>query len=85
MLFINWLKAWEKLNMEYYEEKILRFKILSKLNEESDTPENWCLTASASSLENAEAMLDSPRVKRRCLDYKIVDAGSATTITREVY
>tara|TARA_R110000787_G_scaffold216407_1_gene325517 strand:- start:509 stop:763 length:255 start_codon:yes stop_codon:yes gene_type:complete len=73
-------------NMEgYYEETVLRFKILSKLVEESDTPDNWCLTASASTMQKAEAMLGSTRLRRRCLVYKIVDGGSAKTITREAY
>lgn len=64
-----------KNKMEYYTQKILRFRVYTKFKDR----ENWSLSWSFDNLEDAEETKDEFS-KDDLLDAKVVDAGKETFV-----
>jgi|TARA_R110002020_G_scaffold176020_1_gene368086 hypothetical protein len=71
-----------------YEETILRYRVYKKRYNREDAPKNWWLMTSHSTLKDAEKYANNPDECGIGLDrdnYKVVDNGEATVVTREIW
>ena len=68
--------------MEYYTEKVLRYRVFTQWKDEKDTS-NWSLYYSTNDMADAEDMASDVNDNERMYKIaKVVDAGKETSIKR---
>jgi hypothetical protein len=78
------------LEIETYQEPVYRFRVLKCMNDVLRNPEmEWDLVFSSDNLKMAEKVMSQEIESDKKYNfgdlYKIVDNGSATSITRSIY
>lgn len=71
-----------------YQERVLRYRVFKQLNDTDRNPEgNWTLFYSTNNVVDAEAVaVEQTEHWVKCGDqFKVVDAGEETTITRSAW
>ena len=71
-----------------YQEQVGRFRVFKQLNDPLRNPEgNWTLFYSTDTARNADQVCNEERIRwAACGDeFKVVDAGEASTITRSTW